>query len=85
MGSRVTHKQVMASGVAFSAVVIAAGCNGVSDATDVDPIIMTKCAISGCHDGSLGSDKDWTNFETFHEPIAKALVRSIVPLAYRRS
>jgi hypothetical protein len=28
---------------------------------DVKPIIATNCAISGCHDGSLGTTRDWRN------------------------
>jgi hypothetical protein len=46
------------------------GCPDYSYSADVDPIITTKCAISGCHNGSLGADRDWTNFEKFQ---AKAL------------
>jgi hypothetical protein len=37
----------------------------VSYAEDVDPIVKTKCAISGCHNGDNGDDKNWTDFEKF--------------------
>ena len=41
------------------------GCPDYSYAEDVDPIIITKCAISGCHDGTLGAERDWTDFAAF--------------------
>ena len=34
---------------------------------DIRPIIETRCAISGCHNGDMGSDLNWTNFEQFHK------------------
>lgn len=42
---------------------------------DVQPIIETKCAISGCHNGDLGQDFNWTNFQTFHQRAASGLVK----------
>lgn len=35
---------------------------GVSYDNDIHTILMTNCAISGCHDGSNGSSRDWTVF-----------------------
>lgn len=41
-------------------------CDGtVSYATDIKPIIDTSCAISSCHNGDNGADKNWTVFSTF--------------------
>lgn len=44
-------------------------------AGDVQPIIETKCAISGCHNGDMGGDVDWTNFEKFQERAASGLIK----------
>ena len=44
-------------------------------AADVRPIISTKCAISGCHNGDMGQDLNWTVFEEFHERAASGLVK----------
>lgn len=40
-------------------VTVIKGNTGVSFAGQIKAIIETKCAISGCHDGSLGPDRDW--------------------------
>lgn len=42
---------------------------------DVKPIIETKCAISGCHNGDLGQDLNWTNFQNFHRRAESGLVK----------
>ena len=42
---------------------------------DIRPIIETRCAISGCHDGSMGPSLNWNNFEMFHERAASGLVK----------
>lgn len=42
---------------------------------DVRPIIETKCAISGCHNGDLGQDLNWSVFENFHARAASGLVK----------
>ena len=44
-------------------------------AADVKPIIETKCAITGCHNGDMGQDLNWTNFEAFHERVESGLVK----------
>lgn len=44
-------------------------------AEDVRPIIETKCAISGCHNGDMGADLNWTDFDEFHERAASGLVK----------
>lgn len=36
--------------------------NGTSYEQQVKEIIMTNCAISGCHNGDNGSDRNWTVF-----------------------
>lgn len=36
----------------------------ISYANDVNSILQTKCNIAGCHNGSLGDARDWTDFET---------------------
>jgi hypothetical protein len=42
---------------------------------DVLPIIQTKCAISGCHNGDLGEDFNWLEFETFHKRAESGLLK----------
>jgi hypothetical protein len=39
------------------------------------PIIQTKCAISGCHNGDLGEDFNWLQFENFHERAESGLLK----------
>lgn len=46
-----------------------------SFADDIRPIIETKCAVSGCHNGDMGPDLNWTNFEKFHQRVASGLVK----------
>jgi hypothetical protein len=45
----------------------------VSYANEVQPIVNTSCAKSGCHNGDLGPDKNWTVFDTFQSK--RALVK----------
>jgi hypothetical protein len=42
---------------------------------DVAPIVTAKCAISGCHDGSMGDALDWSDPETFQAKARSGLVR----------
>lgn len=44
-------------------------------AEDIRPIVETKCAISGCHNGDMGPALNWTNFEMFHQRVASGLVK----------
>lgn len=37
----------------------------VSYASEVDPIVNTSCAITDCHNGDNGADKNWTVFSNF--------------------
>jgi hypothetical protein len=46
-----------------------------SYAQDVLPIIQTKCAISECHNGDLGDDFNWLDFETFHARAESGLLK----------
>lgn len=47
----------------------------VSFATDIRPIIETKCAVSGCHNGDMGPDLNWTNFDQFHARAESGLIK----------
>ncbi len=49
----------------------------VSYAQDVHPIVMSKCAVSGCH-GSDPNLPDWTDFGTFQEGAQSGNVRNYV-------
>ena len=39
------------------------GNTGISFATDIKPILDTKCATTGCHNGDNGSTRNWTIFD----------------------
>lgn len=41
---------------------IARGETGVSFSAQIKPIIDTKCALSGCHNGDNGANRNWTIF-----------------------
>ncbi|MCB0494457.1 MAG: hypothetical protein KDC93_18795 [Cyclobacteriaceae bacterium] len=43
-------------------VTIAKGETGVSFDVQIKPIINTKCAITGCHNGDNGANRNWTVF-----------------------
>lgn len=58
----------------------------VSYLEDVKPIVETKCAISGCHNGSLGAERNWSDFETFQHNaqnghVKNYVINRIMPLA----
>jgi hypothetical protein len=38
------------------------GITGVSFAGEIQPIIDTKCALTGCHNGDNGAERNWTIF-----------------------
>ena len=42
---------------------------------DILPIIQTKCAIAECHNGDMGTDLNWTNFDQFHARVESGLVK----------
>lgn len=42
---------------------------------DIRPIIENKCAISGCHNGDLGQEFNWTNFQNFQPRAEGGLVK----------
>jgi len=42
---------------------------------DIRPIIETKCAVSGCHNGDRGEDLNWNNFDQFHKRAESGLVK----------
>jgi hypothetical protein len=50
----------------------------VSYLEDVKPIVESKCAISGCHNGTLGADRNWLNFETFRTNALQGNVKNYV-------
>jgi len=42
--------------------------------TDVKPIVETRCAITGCHNGDNGATKNWTDFGIFQSKALSGLV-----------
>ncbi|HEY0740517.1 MAG TPA: hypothetical protein VGD40_03610 [Chryseosolibacter sp.] len=50
----------------------------VSYLEDVRPIVTTKCAISGCHNGSLGAERNWSDFPTFQRNAQNGNVKNYV-------
>ena len=41
------------------------GCDPISFQNDIEPIINSSCALTGCHKGDNGADKNWTVFGNF--------------------
>jgi hypothetical protein len=55
-------------------------CGGtVSFQNDVKPIINLSCAISGCHNGDIGADRNWTVFTNFQNKRASVKDRITRP------
>ena len=50
----------------------------VSYATDVDIIVKSKCAITGCHNGDNGLDNNWTDFTLFQAKAESGKVKTSV-------
>lgn len=46
----------------IKSVTIEKGETGVSFSAQIKPIIDTKCALSGCHNGDNGANRNWTVF-----------------------
>ncbi len=51
----------------------------ISYSLEVEPIIDTHCSISGCHDGTLGPEKDWTNPVALQGKSAEVKRRVLLP------
>ena len=49
---------------------------GTSFATDIQPIITSYCAISGCHNGDNGSSRNWTVFANVQANAQKIKTRT---------
>jgi hypothetical protein len=59
----------------------------VSFLADVKPIVESKCAIPSCHNGSLGAERNWTDFTTFQENakngnVKHHVINRIMPPSY---
>ncbi|HCM77523.1 MAG TPA: hypothetical protein DIS90_14160 [Cytophagales bacterium] len=52
------------------------GDTGVSFASQIQPIIATKCAISGCHNGDSGASRNWTVFSNVQANAASIKTRT---------
>jgi hypothetical protein len=63
-----------------SAVPICTSLDEISFSADVKPIVTQKCAISGCHNGDNGSDKNWTVFDNFQSHSANVQDRITRPI-----
>lgn len=46
-----------------------------SFSADIKPIIQTRCAISGCHNGDMGPNLNWNDFAQFHKRVESGLVK----------
>lgn len=49
---------------------------GISFASQIKPIIDTKCAIPGCHNGDNGANRNWTVFANVKENAASIKTRT---------
>lgn len=55
-------------------------CGGtVSFAADIKPIVDASCAITGCHNGDNGANKNWTVFSNFQSKSASVKDRVTRP------
>jgi hypothetical protein len=52
----------------------------VSFSEEVFPIVQNNCAISGCHNGDNGADKNWLNFSLFKSNAADVKDRITRPV-----
>lgn len=57
-------------------VTVARGNSSVSYANDIKTILDTSCNTSGCHNGSLGSSKDWRTYITTKDNAANIKART---------
>lgn len=56
------------------------GCpETISFANDIKPIIDTSCALTGCHNGDNGADRNWTVFNNFQSKRANVKDRITRP------
>ena len=51
----------------------------ISFSGDVEPIIETVCAISGCHNGTLGADRNWLILSSLQAKAGEARRRITLP------
>lgn len=52
------------------------GNSGVSFAGQIQPIINTKCALTGCHNGDNGAERNWTVFDNVKTNAANIKTRT---------
>lgn len=50
-------------------------CPDISFEADVQEIIIAKCAIPSCHNGSIGASLDWTDFGTLQAKTQNGVVK----------
>jgi hypothetical protein len=63
-----------------SAVPVCTSVDEISFSADVKPIITQKCAITGCHNGDNGPDKNWTVFNNFQSHSSEVQDRITRPI-----
>lgn len=51
----------------------------ISYMADVEPIIETVCAVSGCHNGSNGADRNWLVFSNLQNHASEVRRRITLP------
>lgn len=55
---------------------VARGNTGISFAAQIQPIINTKCALTGCHNGDNGAERNWTVFSNVKTNAANIKTRT---------
>lgn len=55
---------------------VSRGNTGISFANEIKTIIDTNCAVSGCHNGSLGEPRNWSVFATLKSNAANVKERT---------
>jgi hypothetical protein len=53
------------------------GNSDISYVNDVAPLLETKCNIKGCHNGDLGSSRDWRTYSTTKANAASIKSRTV--------
>jgi hypothetical protein len=53
----------------------------VSFVTHLKPIITTNCAVTGCHNGDNGADRNWTIFSNFQAKALEVKRRVSLPIS----
>ncbi len=52
----------------------------ISFSSDVEEIVISNCAVSGCHDGTNGAERNWLIFSNFQSHASEVRHRITLPI-----